>query len=177
MNEFLRVGIGCLFFEAREEIIFNHERLAWSEIASVVEGDGLCFNDLVALDVVSISVVGIRESSNSYPCYMPLHSVAHHPPLPQRTPVPVFQWVFCLVEYRGVASSIMHTTSSRHNNAALQSTNHGPSDHCSPCVHPRSISQKQKLKLNALYGSKTYGCMTSTACVVCAIAAWDGASV
>ena len=51
----LIVGVWCIVVFASNEIVFDNQRLAWSEIASVMEGYGLFRRDWRALDTNFVS--------------------------------------------------------------------------------------------------------------------------
>ena len=51
----LVVGVWCIVVFASNEIVFDNQRLAWSEIASVMEGYGLFRRDWRALDTNFVS--------------------------------------------------------------------------------------------------------------------------
>lgn len=55
VHQFLVVGVWCTVVFASNEIVFDDQRLAWSEVAGVVERYGLFGGDGRALDGVLVS--------------------------------------------------------------------------------------------------------------------------
>lgn len=51
---------------------------------------------------------------------MPLHTIAHHPPLPQRTPVSVADAVFLFIVHGSVGRAVVHARLSADDHVALE---------------------------------------------------------
>jgi hypothetical protein len=67
VHQIFVVGIWCMVVFASNEIVFDDQRLAWSEVAGVVERYGLFGRDGRALDSVLVSLCCMMERE-SYPC-------------------------------------------------------------------------------------------------------------
>jgi len=94
---------------------------------------------------------------------MPLHPITNHPPLPQRTPIPLPHRMLILVIHRRIARPVVIPTLPTNHHAALQPPQHGSPHHRRPRIHrlhdlhARAIQRLVRLRMRRAHAVRRRG--------------------